>query len=120
MKVTGWCKYKSNIYNSYKELDSITEDNLIKEYNGEDVEECIIKELKDKGIRFDGPYHQNGDYGIPIIDDKFVVMGSYRWWGALVAEADGLKRDFAYMDWYMVDEEQEKKVCLPKPEWYSK
>ena len=63
---------------------------------------CMIK-----GIKFDGNYHQNGDYGTPIfrvidprneeVYDKFFLWTcTFRYWGGIMEDAGHGK---SYMDW---------------------
>lgn len=65
------------------------------------IEKCIIEHCKEKGIRFSADYHQYGDFGIPIIDDKFMYMGFARTWGWIMAQADCDFSDKGYLRYYL-------------------
>ena len=65
------------------------------------IEKCIIEHCKEKGIRFSADYHQYGDYGIPIIDNRFMYMGFARTWGWIMAMADGDESDKGYLKYYL-------------------
>lgn len=65
------------------------------------MEECIINHCKEKGIRFSASYHQYGEFGIPIIDDRFMYMGFARTWGWIMAQADGDDSDMGYLKYYL-------------------
>jgi hypothetical protein len=66
------------------------------------AESLLKKVLKEKGICFDGSYHQNGPYGTPVFEVAGEINGSYKWtatfryWGG-VMEACGLGG--SYVDW---------------------
>ena len=65
------------------------------------IEECIIEHCKEKGIRFSADYHQYGEFGIPIIDDRFMYMGFARTWGWIMAQADNDDSDMGYLKYYL-------------------
>jgi hypothetical protein len=65
------------------------------------IEECIIKHCKEKGIRFSADYHQYGEFGIPIIDDRFMYMGFARTWGYVMAMADEIDDEMGYLKYYL-------------------
>lgn len=83
MKITGWTWYGNP---DYKEMFPIEEqatswDEIQK------VETMIANELRSKGYKFTGSYHQGGDYGAPVIDDTWVFQCSCRTWGGIMAMA---------------------------------
>lgn len=65
-------------------------------------EECydvLVKRCKEKGIKFDGGYHQNGDYGCPVFETEFGALKddfTFRAWGQVMADAGFAK---SYIDW---------------------
>ena len=79
----------------------------------------IVEEVRKRGYKFNGLYHQHGEFGRPIINDKYVVMYSQRGWGGVMAEAlqidnsDGM----AYCDWAWENPHGEYPV-LPRPKDY--
>lgn len=91
MKVTGWTYWHNFDY----------EDAVKAGLSYEFVQNCVAEYIKQHGIKFCGGYHQTGDYGAPIIDNKYVFRASFRGWGATMAKAldlpdiDGM----AYCDW---------------------
>lgn len=111
MKVTRWVKYDGEYENGKDGLITVDNDKF------DDVWNCVREELERRNIKFDAVYHQNGEYGVPVIDDRYVLQVSMRMWGALVAESEGNMRNFNYMDWYMSDDD--KLFNIPNPEWYK-
>lgn len=75
MKVTGWTDWSDE---TYEELP----DHLYEEAYG-----VVAAELSLRGYKFTGCYHQNGDYGVPIIDDKWKFTASQRTWGGIMVDA---------------------------------
>lgn len=75
MKVTGWTDWENP---RYEELSSELYD---------EAKEVVIFELRKQGYKFTGGYHQLGDSGVPIIDDKYRFECSQRAWGAIMAKA---------------------------------
>lgn len=49
--------------------------------------EAVIKEIRKHGYHFDGYYHQNGDYGVPLLSDGHYFEVSQRVWGGIMADA---------------------------------
>lgn len=71
-----------------------------------EMEECVIQTCKEEGIRFSSFYHQNGEQGIPIIDDNYMFMTSLRCWGHIMALADGDKSDRGYLRYYLYSDKE--------------
>lgn len=63
--------------------------------------ECLIKHCKEKEIRFSADYHQYGDYGVPIIDNKYMYYTFARTWGWVMAMVDDDKSDNGYLKYYL-------------------
>ena len=64
------------------------------------AEVLLINRLFIKGIKFDGPYHQDGEYGCPLVKVNdfgiFKWTCSFRFWGGMMEYAgNGL----SYCDW---------------------
>lgn len=66
-----------------------------------EMEQTVIEHCKEKEIRFSGDYHQGGDYGIPVIDNKYYFMCSLREWGHVMAMADEIEDETAYLNYYL-------------------
>lgn len=81
MKVVKW-----------SEWDDAYEENFIKSnhrllsYNDEEYD-AVISEIREKGYKFPGEYHQNGDYGVPIFDNGKPFMVTRRTWGYVMSKA---------------------------------
>ncbi len=83
MKIVGWTWCGNP---EYKEMYPIGQD-ANTDWDRKEVENVIVEELRTKGYRFTGDYHQNGDYGVPIFDNGMVATFSKRQWGALMYRA---------------------------------
>ena len=81
LKVIGWTDWFNNKYTG---LDRMTVEDEDK------VHEVIAKELRDKGYKFTGDYHQQGDYGAPVIklenNEEYLFKATQREWGAIMAQ----------------------------------
>lgn len=82
MKIVGWTYYENP---QYKEMYPIEEPCTIEQIT--EIYNIISKELRDKGYKFTGTYHQNGDYGVPIFDNGMVFTTTMRSWGSIMADA---------------------------------
>lgn len=92
MKVTGWTYWEDERYGDLPN----DEFDMAWSVVGSTLCGCHYK--------FTGTYHQNGDYGVPIIDDKWKFTVSQRTWGQLMAEAypdicDGDGMDYVLWAW---------------------
>lgn len=92
MKVTGWTYWEDD---RYEEIPNDVFDL---------VWGIVGSELRAHGYQFTGSYHQNGDFGTPIIDDKWKFTLSQRSWGELIADAypeicDGDGMDYILWAW---------------------
>lgn len=100
MKIVGWTwygnsEYKAIICNRYEQIAHI--------------EKIIAEELRNKGYKFTGDYHQHGDYGVPIFNNGKTYECSQRTWGDIMRQAypddidnsDGL----GYTDWAWISPE---------------
>ena len=82
MRVTGWTSWDNP---AFQEMFpdggrySAEEDN--------EVRKLIARELRKNGYKFTGQYHQNGDFGVPIIDNEKVYQCSQRTWGEIMVMA---------------------------------
>lgn len=117
MKIVGWTNwhYEHEANVKYKRFDPETWEEV------EKIEQIIAEELREKGYKFTGDYHQNGDYGVPVFDCGKVYQCSQRDWGNIMAmtypeeidNSDG----FGYCKWAWVAPEQMK---VPDPGDYVK
>jgi hypothetical protein len=67
------------------------------------TESLVAFVCKTKGIRFNGYYHQNGDYGTPLIKTKYGIFKwtcSFRFWGGVMVQAN---QGEDYKDWAWYD-----------------
>ena len=110
MRIIGWTDWDNQ---DYPEMFPFTGT----PYNHEEVEavEAIIsKELRDRGYKFTGSYHQNGDFGTPIFDTGEVFKCSQRTWGGIMADAYPDEIDnsdgYGYVKWAWVEPEGEVSV----------
>lgn len=105
MKVIGWTEW---LY--YYNWECTTEE-------FEEAWDATVKELKEKGYHFDGSYHQNGDFGVPVLDNGERFQVSMRRWGCIMADAlpeefEDLNNSYNYVRWYLGAEEICKKTVL--------
>lgn len=101
-KVTDWTYWGDLVYGDL---------GFLSPQEWEEVRECVIKEIKDKGYKFCGFYHQNKYItpceGVPVINDKYRFETSCRGWGKIMAEAYGHFEKTDYCDWAWVAREPE-------------
>ena len=119
LKVIGWTDWEN--YEGYIVLDRFTME------EEEKIHEAIIKELREKGFKFTGSYHQQGRYGTPVLEIdgiKFIYRATQREWGGVMAEAfpENNKNDgFDYCTWAWLVPENEEMVIpsdkLIEAEW---
>lgn len=106
----------------YEKIPMYTDEDKAKFYEDIQVEmeTCIINHCKEKGIRFSADYHQNGDYGVPIVDNKYMYFTFARTWGWIMAQADDDNSDQGYLKYYLHGNEHpikypnevKEEVCL--------
>ena len=101
MKIIGWTWYGNPDYVEMFPIGLNTEPNC--DWNRHEVEKVIVEELRNKGYRFTGDYHQNGDFGVPIFDNGMVATFTKRQWGALMYKAypneEGYEEGLEYVKW---------------------
>jgi hypothetical protein len=81
--------------------------------NFRDFWNCVKKFLVEKNIKINGSWHQNWDYGVPLIEYEgklYAFAVSMRRWGQLMAEAfnPNNKEPLAYVDWAFHNPDGEK------------
>lgn len=82
----------------------------------EAIQKVIAKKLREKGYKFSGGYHQNGDYGAPVIRDisgnEYVYTTTQRSWGGIMAEAypeENINDGYDYCRWaWLIPEGKEQ------------
>lgn len=52
-----------------------------------EVINAVVNNLRENGYHFSGDTHQSYEFGVPIIDDKYILCVSMRTWGGIMAEA---------------------------------
>lgn len=100
MKIIRWDHYdydaEKNVQKEYRELD---------DPNPQETYMNLCEEIRKHGYKFDGPYHQTGKMGTPVLEGDLYMTFSYRSWGGVMADAWSCvdKVDYSYMDFYMMD-----------------
>lgn len=115
MKITGWTKRGDPRYMEFPwQWDKLKELNL--DYDL--AVKLVVSELREKNYKFCGFYHQDGQYGAPIIDGKYWMGFTFRTWGALIEAAyqENLGDSMAYVLWAWDAPEEER---YPRPEDYQ-
>lgn len=115
MQITGWTWYENP---EYKDMTAPGGPFSFEDIR-EKVRDLIVQEIRKRGYKFTGDYHQNGDFGAPIIDDKWLYMTSQRSWGHMMVLAYPDKIDnsdgLGYCEWAWSAPEY---MVLPTPEDY--
>lgn len=102
MKIIGWTNYdnedyKDKMFESYEERVNVL--NLVSE------------ELRKKGYKWSGDYHQHGNGGCPVFDDNTKLAVSLRLWGRIMADAYPEdvydSDDMGYCEWAWIAPEEE-------------
>jgi len=113
LKVAGWTDRGDR---RFEELDGTEE--------WVQAREALVEHMRVKGYRFDGTYHQNGNYGVPYFDNGKKFCLGLRSWGGFMAEVLELDNSdgMAYCDYAWSGGDTDK---LPNPndpdyEGYSK
>lgn len=107
VKVVKWTEWD---YDHYMDMMS--------EKDFEEAQKAVIEELRKTGYHFDGTYHQNGDYGVPVLDNGKYFQVSMRTWGGVMAQAfpeefEDPNNPYNYVRWYLGTEVRHQMV-LPK------
>lgn len=92
MKVTEWTSWEDNRYEDAGDLP-------INDFL--EIEEVVVEEVKEKGYKFCGSYHQHGVHGCPVVDNEYIYKVSMRKWGDVMALAHNLDNSdgLAYVSW---------------------
>jgi hypothetical protein len=87
----------------YDKIPMWLDENKVKEYESilSKIQECVINHCKEKGIRFSADYHQYCDYGVPIVDNKYMFFTFARTWAWIMAMVDDDKSDNGYLKYYL-------------------
>ena len=108
MKVTGWTDWDDPVY---RDIDSSG-------YNKwDEAREIVIEELRNRGYRFSGFYHQYGDCGVPVIDNAYLFEVTQRSWGFIMQDAypDEVS---SYLEWAW-DIPEGVEMVVPRVEDYE-
>lgn len=115
-------KFMKDWLAEYEKQPTFIDEDRAKSYGDtlNQMEECIINHCKEKGIRFSADYHQYGDYGVPIVDNKYMYFTFARTWGWIMAQADDDNSDQGYLKYYLHGNEHpikypnevKEEVCL--------
>ena len=102
MKVIKWTAWDD------KHNDDLSSKEEIEKYSV-----AVIKELRDKGYHFGAGYHQNGEHGVPVLDNGIYFQVSQRLWGEIMAKAfpeefDNPEDPYNYVVWYLGAVEKDK------------
>ena len=82
MKIIGWTDWDNQ---EYEEMFPLGGKHTWRDK--EEVERIIAEELRSKGYKFTGDYHQNGDHGAPVFDNGKIYKGFQREWASIMADA---------------------------------
>ena len=74
MKITGWTYIGDQRYQEINGTWNVDDS----PYDRDIIRTLIINELRKQGYKFSGFYHQDGDYGTPIIDGEYTVLYSFK------------------------------------------
>lgn len=72
-----------SLYSKFKDAASAEKHRKL-EAIAEECYDVLIERCKEKGIKFDGEYHQNGEYGCPVFETEFGPLKydfTFRGWG---------------------------------------
>lgn len=87
-KVVGWCKW-SDKYRDWLDVH----------HRDDGARLAIMNEIRRNKYKFGGTYHQQGEFGCPVMEDGTVYMVSMRSWGSMMAEVwGGDYTEFAWAD----------------------
>ena len=89
MRVTNWISWGDGTWLPW--VESNLDSSLAKK--------AIIEAIRENGYAFSGAYHQLGEFGVPIIDDKYRYETSILRWSELMADALGNHDPGAYIDY---------------------
>lgn len=108
MKVTGWTSWEDSRYKEFVGHTVAAE---------AEVEHIIAEELRRYGYKFSGNYHQNGEYGVPVLDNEYKYCVSQRRWGGIMVKAypDEIddKDGYGYVEWAWMSPRDDREV-VPK------
>lgn len=100
MKIIGWTHWDDL---RFKEDTSTMEEDL-------ERRRMISEELRKKGYKFNGYYHQDGEFGVPVFDDGTTYQCTFRTWGGIMANAYPKEVDnsdgYGYVAWAWYDPDQ--------------
>lgn len=104
-KVMRWTFWHDIVY---PETDWPISDEKEQEYI-----DAIIASIRKHGYRITGFAHQGEQFCTPVFDDGKRYTASYRQWGQIMADALGIKREYAYTEWAWFPPEENEKLPMP-------
>ena len=110
MEVVRWTKWSNEHYDDIESREEI-----------EDCSKVVIKELRRKNYHFGGIYHQNGEFGVPVLSNGKYFQVTQRVWGEIMAKAfpeefENSNDPFNYVAWYLEPADKHKNK-YPE-QWY--
>ena len=112
MKVTTWISYSDTEKENCKYQDLPNE--LFKE-----AFDAVVKDAKERGYQFSGQEHQNTDWCVPVLDNKYYLTCSCRVWGDIMARAHDDYDELGYVVWAWNSTSDIKKFIYPNPDDYK-
>ena len=114
MKVVCWGEWDDSHWRDVAKMNKEERDR---------ADRAVIESLRETGYHFDGWYHQNGLYGVPVLDTgKYYEVGMRSWGGIMVRafpeEFDNPDDPYNYVVWYLGPGDHSKYVC-PKGDDYE-
>lgn len=105
LKFYGWTDFDNYNYLDFEKenFPNLSMDQLME--LSEKIRHVVVDHIREKGIKFDGGYHQNGDDGCPLVQvgNKIVrETCTFRFWGGIIADAGYGE---SYIDWAWSDAE---------------
>ena len=109
IKWTTWDDKHGDDIESKEELDAMAD--------------AVVEELRKTNYHFDGYYHQNGDHGVPVLDNGKYFQASQRAWGEVMAmaypeEFDNPDAPYNYIIWYLGPGDRDEYI-YPKGDDYE-
>lgn len=112
MKIIGWTDWDDPKYEEMR-FSSLKEEH-------DDVGKIIAAELRSKGYKFTGDYHQDGEFGVPVFDNGKKYCTFKRDWGDIMAMAYPDEIDnsegYGYLKWAWIPPEP---MVVPSKEDYE-
>lgn len=99
-KVVGWCKW-SDKYRDWHDVHHCDDGARL----------AIMNEIRRNKYKFGGTYHQQGEFGCPVMEDGTVYIVTMRSWGSIMADVWG--GDYCEYAWSDAMGEVPRKSATP-------